>query len=47
MNELKEETRAYPRKRLRDGNGSTETASHDGDDVEGYCDSDTKGDPPD
>ena len=36
----------YPRKCLRNGNGSTETASHDGDDVEGYHDNDTKGDPP-
>jgi len=48
VNELKEGTRAYPRKCLHDGddNGSTETASHDGDDVEGYCDSDIEGDPP-
>ena len=38
MNELKEGTKAYPRKCLRDGdgNGCTETASHDGDDIEGY-----------
>ena len=45
VNELKEGTRVYPRKRLHngDGNGSTETTSHDGDDVEGYCDRNTKG----
>ena len=36
----------YPKKCLCDGSGSTETASHDGDDVEGFCDSDTKVDPP-
>jgi len=48
VNELKEGTRAYPKKNLcdGDGNGNTETTSHNDDDVDGYHGSNTEKNPP-